>query len=384
MPRMIGDVNAWNKFASDKKTIEVKGLGEQNSKDITGLKANNKKVSEVGRTASLVEAATPVLTDEYRDGGEALIRVPLGGDNYITVSQWRPVSRKIDTISDDIKGNLASIRFVDANTKGEVDTALIPPSSKFFLESVTMGQAEKYQLIETFGQYYVFFYGQRPPVYSFSGQLLNIQNHNWRLEFMHYYQNYWRGTQAVLKGAMIALTFSYEIVYGYMLGINTSITAVNDLTAPFNFTFLVVDVKPIPQMRDKGYNLTPTDVSPQEIASSTAYNAAKSYHKGDVSAVNPKKTSPLEDLVGQLTRNDTYYTPSKKPNSVTAGGVLPSLKFLEEGFGLFTPAGQSRAATETTEDISIRRARAYKAGLDGDIRMNASVYEVYGPKKETK
>ena len=105
----------------------------------------------------------------------------------------------------------ASIRVFGTGTGSDVqyekgqrkERDFIPPYTKFILQSVQEAHQEKSQIVETFGDFYVFFYGERPPVYQFSGVLLNTENLNWASEFNYYYENYMRGTKCVETNSRI-------------------------------------------------------------------------------------------------------------------------------------------------------------------------------------
>jgi hypothetical protein len=91
----------------------------------------------------------------------------------------------------------ASIRLIGKNPANDphAPSDLIPPYSKFFLESIQEPHVERAQIVETFGDTYVFFFGERPPIYTFSGTLLNSNTINWHQDFMFYYDNFFRGTK---------------------------------------------------------------------------------------------------------------------------------------------------------------------------------------------
>jgi len=267
-------------------------LGEDVGKDIAHMAASNTTTDEAGRAASSKEDIIQKNTDYdtgYRDGVVKVKRVTDKDGKTTEYARWDPVPRKIDAISDDILGQSSTITFVDAKTKTIKDNLFIPSYTRFFLEGVQMGNSERYQLIETFGQYYAYFYGSRPPIYNFSGQLLNLENYPWRLDFMHYYNNFWRGTQGVSRNGMVCIQFSYEMVYGYMLNVSTSLSSINDLSAPFQFQLLVTDVKPIPQMEKFNHQLNTEEGDMETKYNSSAYNAVKNYHAGYSKAVQTTK-----------------------------------------------------------------------------------------------
>lgn len=162
-----------------------------------------------------------------------------------TGTRYLPMPEQVASIADDWQGALASIKLITTNKSAKLNPGdqnpgqLIPSYTKFFLEGIQENQQEKMQVVETFNDFYVFFYGERPPIYTFSGHLLNLQNYNWLNEFTYYYENFWRGTKAVELGARVFLTYNYQQVQGYIISMNTNINAATDKAAPFSFQFLV-------------------------------------------------------------------------------------------------------------------------------------------------
>lgn len=187
---------------------------------------------------NLSEGVIPDKTPDYYRNGKQRIKTDESGRNTIV---WEPMKRRMDDKPVDI---YASIRLVDnkeeqTNADGQFNNSIIPEFSKFFLEGVSEAHSEKVQIVESFNDWYAFFYGEKPPVYTFSGKLLNLLNYNWLNEFMYYYEHFWRGTRAAELGAKVFITYNYQQVQGYILGINTNIQALTDKAAPFSIQVLV-------------------------------------------------------------------------------------------------------------------------------------------------
>jgi hypothetical protein len=184
-----------------------------------------------------------VAPDYYRDGylDTKTITDEFTGEDR-TYQIWDPIPKLVAERKED---TLASIKLVDVskikNTDPNADNQqiLIPEYTKFFLDGVREAEQEKVQIVETFSNYYSFFYGKKPPVYTFSGFLLNFINYNWLNEFMYLYENFWRGTKAVERNARIFLTYNYQQVQGYIINVNTNLNATTDKGAPFSISVLV-------------------------------------------------------------------------------------------------------------------------------------------------
>lgn len=129
---------------------------------------------------------------------------------------------------------------IRVSTVGDSPQDIVTGYSNFMLQAVSEGEQEKYQVVETFTAYYAFFYGKRPPVYSFSGILLNDQKHNWADTFKYMYANYFRGTKTAELGAQAYITYRNKVVSGFLIGLNMQEDAVNPNGVPFTFTLLVI------------------------------------------------------------------------------------------------------------------------------------------------
>jgi len=122
---------------------------------------------------------------------------------------------------------------------------IIPPNTKFFLESVTENREEKVQVLDTFGEFVAFFFGSRPEVYTYQGTLLNSINHDWKNEFQLNYEHFLRGSQAVKNRATMFLQYDDVVVEGYMINSQIKQTGIDDKTVPFGFSLLILNRSPL-------------------------------------------------------------------------------------------------------------------------------------------
>lgn len=126
---------------------------------------------------------------------------------------------------------------------------VIPPYTKFFLESVNETRTEKAQIIETFGEFIAFFFGRRPEVYNFSGRLLNTRNHDWKNDFQEVYDNFLRGTKAVENNATVFIQYDDVISEGFLMASTLEYHGITNNECPFNFSMLVTRRAPIYQLQ---------------------------------------------------------------------------------------------------------------------------------------
>jgi hypothetical protein len=113
--------------------------------------------------------------------------------------------------------------------------------SNFIIESIEDSRQEKAQIMETFGEPYVFFFGERPRVLQVSGILFNTLDFNWRTEFWDNYEKRLRGTKLVEQNARMYLHWDDIVVEGYPLGAQASDIADMPYHVRFSFTLFVTN-----------------------------------------------------------------------------------------------------------------------------------------------
>ncbi len=89
--------------------------------------------------------------------------------------------------------------------------------SNFLLQKVHEERMEKAQILETFGEPYIFLFGERARIVSFQGILINTQDFNWEAEWWYNYDTYLRGTQAVQNDARVFIAYDETVVSGYII-----------------------------------------------------------------------------------------------------------------------------------------------------------------------
>lgn len=168
------------------------------------------------------------LADWYRNG--ASIASPAG-------TTQRP-QKTIDPLEEEV----ASIRVFGKDPKAQTgDVELIPGFNRLILESVQEGHAERSQVVETFGSFYVFLFGERPPTYTYSGTLINTKDINWRADFQFYYDSYLRGTRCVERYARVVMTYGGRQVEGFMMNFQTSTDSSLEAGVKVSFQVLITD-----------------------------------------------------------------------------------------------------------------------------------------------
>lgn len=145
----------------------------------------------------------------------------------------------------DVKDSPASIRVYgrgkgDGEQLGEMRD-LIPAYSKFIVEAVSESRTERSQIVETFGDFYVFMFGERPSVQNFSCQLINGSNINWVHDFMFMYDTYLRGTRCVEQNASALVTYGGKQISGLITNCSAQINAAVEGAVAMSFSVIVFE-----------------------------------------------------------------------------------------------------------------------------------------------
>lgn len=157
-----------------------------------------------------------------------------------------PVS-SVDIPSDAI--SYISVYNIDSNEE-------VQRTYKFLLQNVQEVSQESFQLFTTFDTHIPFFYNQKPNIYSYSGELLDVfvlspvpedvaamhgEDQQWKLEMEHDYFNRYRGTSAIENNEIIYITYAGVVRSGYMINYSRGVNANRMSTATFRFDFLVLN-----------------------------------------------------------------------------------------------------------------------------------------------
>lgn len=174
------------------------------------------------------------------------VRRPLRGveikdDTYAIIKVIRSDGKDIPLVD---SGSLLTANSL--GLRGSVEELReVPPEgctfnySNFIAQQIIDGRSEKQQIVETFGDPYIFFFGEKPRIMQVQGLLMNTLDFNWKNEFWKNYETYFRGTKLVEMDARIYFYFDDQIVEGYMLDAQASHSADFPYHVPFQFTLFV-------------------------------------------------------------------------------------------------------------------------------------------------
>lgn len=164
-------------------------------------------------------------------------------------------------------------------------------NSNFLIQNVQESRAEKYQLIKTFGDTYIFFFGEEPRVHNVNGILFNSTDFNWAAEFWENYDKYLRGTQCVTNGTRIQLSYDDIVIQGYILTAQATYADDPHDYVPFSFQIIVTDYINTSAIGSNTFPLeTSTEIFPDSVMQRT---------KTDPQPVDPR-TVDSSSLVSKL------------------------------------------------------------------------------------
>jgi hypothetical protein len=130
-------------------------------------------------------------------------------------------------------------------------------TSNILIQTIQESREEKAQVIQTFGDDFVYFFGERPVQLQISAQLLDSNNFRWHQEWWENYKNVLRGTQLVRKDARVYLEIQDVMYEGYITRAATSKTADSPRQVTLNFTLLVTNKVYLEKIRNR-YSKTGT------------------------------------------------------------------------------------------------------------------------------
>lgn len=137
--------------------------------------------------------------------------------------------------------------------------------SNFLIQQVQEERVEKQQIVETFGEAFIFFFGERPRILNFQGVLINTFDFNWEAEWWYNYDNYLRGTKCVENDSRVYITFDETMVSGYIMATNSTKSSQEKNYVPFSFQLFVTDYTDISRLGDPSANPDPNSEQGQTV-----------------------------------------------------------------------------------------------------------------------
>jgi len=110
-----------------------------------------------------------------------------------------------------VQSNGKELPLYDGGSKGGTTTQY----TNFILQSVREARMEKHQIVETFGESYIFFFGESPRFLDVTAVLVNSFDFNWEAEWWQNYDKYLRGSKSVEMGARTYLFYEDNVCLLY-------------------------------------------------------------------------------------------------------------------------------------------------------------------------
>jgi len=198
--------------------------------------SKQKKGTESARRAGTANARRPVRGLEIKDDTYALIKV--------------------------INAAGIEIPLIDSESPSGFSNRY----TNFILQSVSEARMEKHQIVETFGESYIFFFGEAPRFLDVQAILVDSQDFNWYAEFWENYNQYLRGTKSVEMGARTYLFYDDNIVEGYMLQAQAQKVSETPLMARLSFRLYLTSYQNISFVGDPNFPVRGSIILPGGVS----------------------------------------------------------------------------------------------------------------------
>ena len=137
--------------------------------------------------------------------------------------------------------------------------------SNFILQQVQESRMEKHKIIETFGETYIFFFGEQPRFLDVQAVLINSHDFNWEAEWWENYDTYLRGTKLVEMGARAYLFYDDNVVEGYPLMAQAVKSSREPHLVTLTFKFFVTNYRNISFIGNENFPVRTSVVLPEGV-----------------------------------------------------------------------------------------------------------------------
>lgn len=205
--------------------------------------------------AVFIELVTDLFDEVFEDtvnktkqstrAGEAVVRRPLRG---IEINEETHALLKM------IKSDGKPIPLLDSSDPSGTSTEY----TNFILQSVREQRMEKHQIIQTFGESYIYFFGEAPRFLECQATLVHSHDFNWEAEWWANYENYLRGTKSVEKGARTYMFYDNTIIEGFMLMAAAVKSSQQPYSVALSFQFFVIRADTVSLPGDPNFPIHPS------------------------------------------------------------------------------------------------------------------------------
>lgn len=124
-------------------------------------------------------------------------------------------------------------------------------TSNLIIQSISERREEKQQILETFGEDVVYFYGERPVLTTFTAILPESEEFTFAQEFWRNYEKVLRGTSAVTKKVRAYVECAGKIFEGYLINAATEHRADQPYMINLTFTLYTTNTAYVSKLRNQ-------------------------------------------------------------------------------------------------------------------------------------
>jgi hypothetical protein len=325
--------------------------------------------------ATKTSASSYGRSDPLPDRGTNTIRRPTRGivlkeDTFATLRVVAGSGKPINIV-DAGSRRRGSAGYLEINGKRATDVY-----SNFLLQTVLEERQEKQQILETFGEPYIFLFGERARIMNFQGILANTWDFNWETEWWYNYENFLRGSKCVQNDAQVFLSYDNTIVGGYIIQANAAKNSQERNYVNFQFSMFVTSYASIIPPGDPSGSQYP----PEAIARAGTLDALKRnldkalpgsageivlYRQATPAQPLPTKDGTLAELLGAPTGLASLKHAWEVAQSQVSK-LLSTVNGIYSGAPVRIPVGFEGSFAyddEVTEAIPLVDQRNYAAGV---------------------
>jgi len=202
--------------------------------------ADRKLASKMGFTLNdIQEVSRPIRGIVAKPNTHAFVQVIDAAGKVIRV--FNKLGEVVTSLKEGTSGGtLDKLNIGDRQLHESTPSTGTPNSdawTDWILQSVAESRVEKTQVVETFGDTYLYAFGQKPRALVFNGLLMNTTDYNWRAVFWENWDNFFRATRLIELNARMYISWDDIVVEGYPINAvcNQLADSPNAMTFSFNF-----------------------------------------------------------------------------------------------------------------------------------------------------
>ncbi len=234
----------------------------------------------------------------------------------------------------------------------------------FILQTVQMQRQEKAQIIETFGDEYAFFFGERAQFVQFNGMLLNTSDFNWKNEWLRNYDLFLRGTRCVEMKARVYVGFDDVVCSGYIMTTQVQLLQDNQYLCPFSFQMLLTGYQDL-SVGNSTYVQSLEDVREYPDQGFLGPFALSGTHAEYMKTMNTADASSAVNLY-------EYSADDGEPVHMSTGDAPSSIEYERSAYWL-GGTGTSSMRQEHTADSGLKEISIQRYMQENDVDRTTAV-----------